>query len=79
MRAASIQQDLAHVLRRYQEKGLALFILKSEEGQIERLDVPRPSGFHGLWYRLGVLAGLRRNAAGGFGAMIPIPSTSSGG
>jgi hypothetical protein len=79
VRTTSIQQDLAHILRRYQEKGLALFILKSEAEQIERLDVPRPSGFHGLWYRLGVFAGLRRNAAGGFGAMIPVPSTPSGG
>jgi len=79
VRAASIQQDLAHVLRRYQEKGLALSILTAETEKIERLEVPQPSGFRGLWYRLGVVARLRRNATGGFGAVIPVPSTSSGG
>lgn len=77
--AASVQTDLAHILRRYQEKGLALFIFKTGAEKVERLDVPRPSRFKSIWYRLGVFWGLRRNAAGGFGYRIPIPSTSSGG
>ncbi len=78
--AATVRADLAHVLRRYEEDGLPLFQLApADPGMTTALTVPRPPRFRGLWYRLGVLLGLRRNAAGGFGARIPEPGSGAGG
>jgi hypothetical protein len=74
----TVMEDLAHILRRYEEGGLELFQIRYDQAQEERLSVPRPRWFRSLWHRIQVLAGLRRNAAGGFGALIPIPSESSG-
>jgi hypothetical protein len=72
--------DLAHVLRRWQEGGLDIFV---EYGGLSspptKLTVHRPSRFKSFMHRWFVLAGLRRNSAGGFGATIPMPSESSGG
>ncbi|NLF28216.1 MAG: hypothetical protein GX592_09990 [Clostridiales bacterium] len=69
VRADAVQNDLAHILRRYQEAGIPLSL---SDGRGERkLSAARPSGFKSLFYRLRALAGLSRNAAGGFGAWIP--------
>ncbi|HSG41013.1 MAG TPA: hypothetical protein VLE27_15355 [Thermoanaerobaculia bacterium] len=70
------QPDLAHVLRRWQEAGLAIHL--QDPNLDERplaLDVRRPSSFRSLFYRALALAGLRRNSAGGFGGIIPQPSS----
>jgi hypothetical protein len=69
VRADAVQNDLAHILRRYQEGGIEIAL---NDGQGERgLSQARPSGFRSLFYRARALAGLSRNAAGGFGDWIP--------
>jgi hypothetical protein len=69
--------DLAHVLRRWQESGLNIYL---ESGTVESvpepLTVDRPSHYRSIFHRLLVLAGLRRNSAGGFGSKVPEPSSS---
>jgi hypothetical protein len=56
------REDLAHVLRRWQEAGLSIL---RQDGTELRVD--RPSRYRAIWYRALAIAGLRRNAAGGFG------------
>ena len=71
--------DLAHVLLRWQEAGVLLYV-QDPDGQYgpQPMQVDRPSSFRSLFYRALTLAGLRRNSAGGFGSIIPVPSSSSG-
>jgi hypothetical protein len=79
------QEDLAHVLRRWQEAGIGLFISSvnrtlegSFAGELRSLSVERPSRFRSLWYSALARAGLRRNSAGGFGSVVPHPSSGAG-
>jgi len=66
--------DLAHVLRRWQEAGISLFVQEANESSALRpIDIQRPSGFRSMIYRVLVMMKLRRNSAGGFGSIIPIP------
>jgi hypothetical protein len=71
--------DLAHVLRRWQDAGLDIYL---EYGDLPSPPVPltvhRPSRYKSILHRLFVLAGLRRNSAGGFGSIVPEPSQSGG-
>lgn len=68
--------DLAHVLRRWQEAGIAIYVQDPGVEEPPRpVDVRRPSSFRSLFYRALALAGLRRNSAGGFGGIIPQPSS----
>lgn len=68
--------DLAHVLRRWQEAGIAVYQQDPAVDEPPRpVDVRRPSSFRSLFYRALALAGLRRNSAGGFGGIIPQPSS----
>lgn len=71
--------DLAHVLYSYARAGLQIERTPTPGTAPTAFAVQRPMGFRSLWYRLGVFAGLRRNAAGGFGALVPDPSAMSGG
>jgi hypothetical protein len=81
-----LKDDVQHVLYRYQRDGLVLRHCGVESwlghgvqlSSPRPLELKRPSGFGWIWYRMKVLAGLKRNAAGGFGAVIPVPSSSSG-
>ena len=69
------RDDLAHVLRRWQDAGIAIHFQDPDVDAPPRpLDVRRPSSFRSLFYRALTLAGLRRNSAGGFGGIIPRPS-----
>ena len=71
------QEDLAHVLRRWQEDGLLLSVTSAVLGEgtkTQPLQVARPSSFRALWQRAMALIGLRRNGAGGFGSVVPMPS-----
>jgi hypothetical protein len=69
------QEDLAHVLRRYQEAGLPLFVTSLQAaGAVQPLYVARPPRFRSLWYGALAVLGLRRNSAGGFGSIVPEPS-----
>lgn len=71
--------DLSHVLLRWKEAGIELYVQDPEGTQSPRpLEVDRPSSFRSLFYRALTLAGLRRNSAGGFGSIVPQPSQSSG-
>jgi len=73
------QADLAHVLLRWQQAGLKLLAADGQNIAYPKpLVVNRPSHFGSLWYRALALVGLRRNSAGGFGSVVPQPSSSSG-
>lgn len=76
---AQPRPDLAHVLLRWKEAGLELYIQDPLSDMAPReLAVNRPSRFRSLVYRALAVVGLRRNDAGGFGAVIPTPSSGSG-
>jgi hypothetical protein len=69
-------EDLAHVLRRWQEAGLELSVATLETAaRPQPLQVHRPSRFRSLWYVALAVLGLRRNSAGGFGSIVPQPSS----
>jgi hypothetical protein len=71
-----LQEDLAHVLLRWQQLGIRLTAAgRADAGQARELEVKPPSMFRRAWYRALTVAGLRRNNAGGFGAVIPMPSS----
>jgi len=74
------QRDLAHVLRRWQEGGLSIQ-LKSiiDHEPPQPITVHLPSRFRILWYRALAMLDFRRNSAGGFGSIVPDPSSSGGG
>ena len=76
VRTGKMQDDLAHILHRYETQGLAIDMYDGIEQK--RITVPRPSRFKSMFYRFGVLLGLLRNSAGGFGGVIPDPSSSGG-
>jgi len=65
------QDDLAHVLLRWQEAGLRI---RGRDGK--PILVQRPSQFRALWYRALAILGLRRSSVGGFGSYIPGSSSS---
>lgn len=70
------QDDLAHVLRRWQEAGLPVKVLNPGGTATPRaIEVRRPPRYRALFYRLFAALGLRRNSAGGFGAIVPHPSS----
>ena len=73
-------EDLAHVLRRWQEAGIEMRLLHPEAGWSSpvSLQVEKPSRFRNLSYRALAIFGLHRNSAGGFGSVIPIPSSGGG-
>lgn len=73
------QEDLAHVLRRWQDDRLSLLVKSGlEPSAPEALQVPAPPRYRGLFQRFLALLSLRRNSAGGFGSRIPEPSRSTG-
>ena len=74
----NLQSDLAHVLRRWQEGGIALEIVRVDfPAQPERLEIARPSWYGAMFQRALMALGLRRARGGGFGAWIP--ESSAGG
>lgn len=71
VRAAGLQDDLAHVLYRYQLAGLKV---KLFDGQfLKDHHVAKPSRFGSLMYRFMVCLGLKPHAGGGFGGLVPMP------
>lgn len=70
------QEDLAHVLLRWQEDGIAI---ESKSAHFGESPVPikmnRPFRFRATWYRALAALGLRRNDTGGFGSYPPDPSS----
>lgn len=74
----TLQSDLAHVLCRWQEGGIALEIVRVDiPAQRERLEIPKPSWYGAMFQRALMALGLRRARGGGFGAWIP--ESSAGG
>lgn len=72
-------RDLAHVLLRWQEAGIKILSCGADDQtQPAPIQVARPNNFRTLWYQALVIAGLRRNSAGGFGAVVPEPSSGGG-
>jgi hypothetical protein len=71
-----IADDLAHVLRRWQDAGID--ILSAGATELARLEIKAPPWYRQVFYRSLALAGMKPNSFGGFGAMIPI-ITSRGG
>ena len=70
------QEDLAHVLRRWQETGIQISVTNlAASGSPQPLTVNRPKRFRSLCYVALAAMGLRRNSAGGFGSIIPQPSS----
>ena len=76
--ADRVRDDIAHVLCRYQDAGLTLRHMTHIGAAAVRLVVTSPGLYKSFLYRLGVFTGLHRNAAGGFGAMVPDTTTSGG-
>jgi hypothetical protein len=73
------QEDLAHVLLRWQEGGIDIWACRPLEPRPPwNLTVARPSRYRSLWYRALAMLGLRRNSAGGFGSYIPSASSGYG-
>jgi hypothetical protein len=77
VRSDTIQNDLSHILRRYQDEGIIVYLCK--DGQMEKLSVVKPSMYKSLAYRFKVILGLTRNGAGGFGALIPEATQTTSG
>jgi len=75
----TIQDDLRHVLRRWQEAGITILTKNCDDArQPTTVNVPRPSQYRSLLYRVLTLLRLRRNSAGGFGSIIPDASSGGG-
>jgi len=73
-----IEEDLTHVLFRYQNAGLAIYLCNGQRQEESLIKVRRPFRFKNVGYRFKIIAKLKRNGAGGFGGMIPEPHQSSG-
>lgn len=69
-----LPEDLSHVLLRWQKAGIEIYSARPGAAP-QPLTVSRPSGFRHLWYVALLLFGLRRNSAGGFGSIVPTPSS----
>ena len=74
VRSYRIQDDLAHILYRYQEQKIKVSLCDGSE--IKMKAVLKPRWFKSLLYRFKVILGLTRNPVGGFGGLVP---HSSGG
>jgi len=72
-------EDLTHVLLRWQEGGITIYLRDArEESSLRLAELARPSRFRWAIYRALALMGLRRNSAGGFGSIVPIPGEGGG-
>jgi len=79
-RAGQPSEDLRHVLLRWQEAGIGVRIKRADDtSPVEAIEIRKPSRFRSVWHRWLALAGFRRNAAGGFGSIIPEPSSGGAG
>lgn len=75
VRAETIQNDLSHILHRYQDEGIEIYLCTGEEPK--KVPVAKPSKYKSLSYRFKVIFGLTRNGTGGFGGWIPEATQSS--
>lgn len=74
-----VAADLAHVLLRYKQGGLELAAVDPSGSGLPRpLEVKEPPLYRALFHRALAALGLRRNAAGGFGAIVPLAGAGGG-
>jgi hypothetical protein len=70
--AGQVADDLAHVLRRWQDAGVMIQRRSSDaESATVAIAVPRPRFFKSAFYLITALFGLRTASVGGFGASVP--------
>ncbi len=68
------QEDLAHVLRRWQDAGIAVEAKDVADGRPPLpITVASPRWYRALWHRALAILGLRRCRQGGFGRIVPEP------
>jgi hypothetical protein len=73
-----VSSDLAHVLRRWQEGGITLEMVRADlAASPDRLEIAKPSWYGAMFQRALLALGLRHARGGGFGAWIP--ESSAGG
>lgn len=77
VRSSGIQNDLSHILHRYQEDGIEIYLCTG--GEPVKIENVKPSNYKSLSYRFKTILGLTRNSAGGFGSKIPEATESSSG
>ena len=77
----NIQQDLSHVLYRYQEAGIKIqiscagnLVARNGNDEVKDITISKPPQYKSLFYRISVILGLSRNMAGGFGRQIGNPN-----
>ncbi len=69
------QDDLAHVLRRWQDAGIQIETKDmANQAAPEPIRIEWPPWYRSLWQRLRAIFSLHRNPAGGFGGIVPKPS-----
>jgi len=71
------QEDLAHVLLRWQEAGISIAakVVGDARGPFE-IRVSKPSRFKAMWYRALMTMGFHRSSVGGFGSIVPGQSSA---
>jgi hypothetical protein len=73
---AAPQPDLAHTLLKWQENGIQIFAKTLMNPEVlEPLRIARPSHFGRIWYRVLLALGLQSDRLGGFGGIVPDPSS----
>lgn len=71
-RKAQPQEDLSHVLFRWQEAGIEILAMASgDQGVPSKITVSKPSKFRAICYRALAILGLIRNSVGAFGSFLP--------
>ena len=75
-RSTHPQEDLSHTLVRWQEAGVEVLAVNlSTPGPARSIAVQKPTMYRRIWQRVLATMGLRRNPLGGFGGLLPVPST----
>ncbi len=73
------QEDLAHVLLRWQESGILIESVGMKDGSMpEAIQIAKPSRFRRIWYRALAILRFRRSGTGGFGGFEGFPMGSGG-
>jgi hypothetical protein len=68
------QPDLSHTLLRWQQGGIQIDVVGLDSNAPAAITIHTPNLFRVLWYRTAQMLGLRPQL-GGFGGMIPVPSS----
>ncbi|MEN6577258.1 MAG: hypothetical protein ABFD90_13015 [Phycisphaerales bacterium] len=77
--APPLADDLSHVLLRWKQAGIAISRQDADgDSSPCPVEIQQPSRFRSTMYRVLAMVGLRRNSAGGFGSIVPIPGQGGG-